>query len=164
MGGFTRNQPSRLQSFHLIGGPGSFPCQCRHRSASRASDRAAGRSTGFPDAKAPSQPDRSQSSGRPGARRYVRHPGAPRTSDTPDRDASPPALVMTIPPLRTWYIEDVAAFRMIRDLFFDRGGLSPATIDRDLALVRTDGSGDKRRRTAHSSAVRQSMPIRTYAD
>ncbi|WP_442880234.1 transposase [Aurantimonas sp. A2-1-M11] len=42
--------------------------------------------------------------------------------------------------------------------------ISAATIDRVLAPVRAAGSGDKRRRTAHSSAVRRSVPIRTYAD
>ena len=42
--------------------------------------------------------------------------------------------------------------------------ISAATIDRVLAPVRAVGSGDRRRRTAHSSAVRRSVPIRTYAD
>jgi len=43
-------------------------------------------------------------------------------------------------------------------------GISAATIDRVLAPARAAGSGDKRRRTAHSSAVRRSVPVRTYAD
>jgi len=42
--------------------------------------------------------------------------------------------------------------------------ISAATIDRALAPVRAAGSGGRRRRNAHSSAVRRSVPIRTYAD
>ena len=42
--------------------------------------------------------------------------------------------------------------------------ISAATIDRVLAPVRAVGSGGRRRRTAHSSAVQRSVPIRTYAD
>ncbi len=42
--------------------------------------------------------------------------------------------------------------------------ISAATIDRVLAPVRTAGSGRGRRRNAHSSAVRRSIPVRTYAD
>lgn len=42
--------------------------------------------------------------------------------------------------------------------------VSAATIDRILADVRAVSAGDKRRRTAHSSAVRRSVPIRTFAD
>lgn len=44
------------------------------------------------------------------------------------------------------------------------GKISAATIDRVLAPVRADGSGSQRRRNAHSSAVRRSVPIRTFAD
>ena len=42
--------------------------------------------------------------------------------------------------------------------------ISAATIDRVLAPVRAVGPGGRRRRTAHSSAVRRSVPIRTCAD
>ncbi|MBY6059746.1 transposase family protein [Leisingera daeponensis] len=42
--------------------------------------------------------------------------------------------------------------------------ISAATIDRALAPVRSAASGGKRRRKAHSSAVRRSVPVRTYAD
>jgi len=42
--------------------------------------------------------------------------------------------------------------------------ISASTIDRVLAPVRAGGPGGKRRSTAHSSAVRRSVPIRTYAD
>lgn len=42
--------------------------------------------------------------------------------------------------------------------------ISPATIDRVLTPVRAGASGSRRRRNAHSSAVRRSVPIRTYAD
>jgi len=42
--------------------------------------------------------------------------------------------------------------------------ISAATIDRVLTPVRAVGSGDRRRRTKHSSAVRRRVPIRTYAD
>ena len=42
--------------------------------------------------------------------------------------------------------------------------ISAATIDRVLAPVRAVGSGRGRRRNAHSSAVRRSVPVRTYAD
>ena len=42
--------------------------------------------------------------------------------------------------------------------------ISAATIDRALAPVRAVSSGGRRRRNAHSSAVRRSVPIRTYAD
>ena len=42
--------------------------------------------------------------------------------------------------------------------------ISAATIDRVLAPVRAGASGGRRRRNAHSSAVRRSVPIRTYAD
>ena len=42
--------------------------------------------------------------------------------------------------------------------------ISAVTIDRALAPVRAASSGGQRRRNAHSSAVRQSIPIRTYAD
>ena len=42
--------------------------------------------------------------------------------------------------------------------------ISPATIDRMLAPVRAGASGGRQRRNAHSSAVRRSVPIRTYAD
>jgi len=44
------------------------------------------------------------------------------------------------------------------------GKISAATIDRVLAPVRADGSGSQRRRNAQSSAVRRSVPIRTFAD
>ena len=43
-------------------------------------------------------------------------------------------------------------------------GISAATIDRVLAAVRAGASGGRRRRNAHSSAVRRSVPVRTYAD
>ena len=42
--------------------------------------------------------------------------------------------------------------------------ISAATIDRVLAPVRAVSSGGGRRRNAHSSAVRKSVPIRTHAD
>jgi hypothetical protein len=42
--------------------------------------------------------------------------------------------------------------------------ISAATIDRVLAPVRAGASGSRRRRNAHSSTVRRSVPIRTYAD
>ena len=42
--------------------------------------------------------------------------------------------------------------------------ISAATIDRVLAPQRAGASGGRGRRTAHSSAVRRSVPIRTYAD
>ena len=42
--------------------------------------------------------------------------------------------------------------------------ISASTIDRALAPVRAGGPGSKRRSTTHSSAVRRSVPIRTYAD
>ena len=42
--------------------------------------------------------------------------------------------------------------------------ISAATIDRVLSPVRAVGSGGGRRRNAHSSAVRKSVPIRTHAD
>jgi len=41
--------------------------------------------------------------------------------------------------------------------------ISAATIDRVLAPVRAGASGGRRRRNAHSSAVRRSVPIRTFA-
>ncbi len=43
-------------------------------------------------------------------------------------------------------------------------GISAASIDRVLAPVRMAGSGGRPRRNGHSSAVRRSVPIRTYAD
>jgi len=42
--------------------------------------------------------------------------------------------------------------------------ISAATIDRVLAPIRAESSGSRRRRNGHSSAVRRSIPIRTYAD
>lgn len=42
--------------------------------------------------------------------------------------------------------------------------VSAATIDRALTEVRSVSTADKRRRTAHSSAVRRSVPVRTFAD
>ena len=42
--------------------------------------------------------------------------------------------------------------------------ISAATIDRVLATVRAGSSGSRRRRNAHSSAVRRSVPVQTYAD
>ena len=42
--------------------------------------------------------------------------------------------------------------------------ISASTIDRVLSPVRAGGPGGKRRSTAHSSAVRRSVPIRTYSD
>ena len=42
--------------------------------------------------------------------------------------------------------------------------ISAASIDRVLAPVRAVGSGGRRRRNGHSSAVRRSVPVRTYAD
>ena len=42
--------------------------------------------------------------------------------------------------------------------------ISAATIDRLLAPVRAGASGGRRRRNAHASAVRRSVPVRTYAD
>lgn len=42
--------------------------------------------------------------------------------------------------------------------------ISAATIDRVLAPVRAGASGGQRRCKAHSSAVRRSVPVRTYAD
>lgn len=42
--------------------------------------------------------------------------------------------------------------------------ISAATIDRALAPVRAAGAGSARRRNGHSSTVRRSIPIRTYAD
>ena len=43
-------------------------------------------------------------------------------------------------------------------------GISAASIDRVLAPVRMASSGGRPRRNGHSSAVRRSVPIRTYAD
>lgn len=43
-------------------------------------------------------------------------------------------------------------------------GISAATIDRVLTPVRAGASVGRRRRNAHSSAVRRSVPVRTYAD
>jgi hypothetical protein len=43
-------------------------------------------------------------------------------------------------------------------------GISAASIDRVLAPVRASGAGSQLRRHGHSSAVRRSVPIRTYAD
>ena len=42
--------------------------------------------------------------------------------------------------------------------------ISAATIDRVLAPIRAVGSGGRRQRNTHSSAVRRSVPVRTYAD
>lgn len=42
--------------------------------------------------------------------------------------------------------------------------ISAATIDRVLAPMRMASSGGQTRRNGHSSAVRRSVPIRTYAD
>ena len=42
--------------------------------------------------------------------------------------------------------------------------ISAATIDRALAGVRSTAFGGRQRRNAHASAVRQSVPVRTYAD
>lgn len=42
--------------------------------------------------------------------------------------------------------------------------ISAATIDRVLAPARAGASGGGRRRNAHSSAVRRSVPVRTFAD
>lgn len=42
--------------------------------------------------------------------------------------------------------------------------ISAATIDRVLTPVRAGASVGRRRRNAHSSAVRRSVPVRTYAD
>lgn len=42
--------------------------------------------------------------------------------------------------------------------------ISAASIDRVLAPVRMASSGSRRRRNGHSSAVRRSVPMRTYAD
>jgi hypothetical protein len=42
--------------------------------------------------------------------------------------------------------------------------ISAATIDRALTEVRSVSTANKRRRTAHSSAVRRSVPVRTFAD
>jgi hypothetical protein len=42
--------------------------------------------------------------------------------------------------------------------------VSAASIDRILAPMRAAGSGGRRRRHAHCSAVRRSVPVRTYAD
>jgi hypothetical protein len=42
--------------------------------------------------------------------------------------------------------------------------ISAATIDRVPAPVRAGASGGRRRRNAHSSEVRRSVPIRTFAD
>jgi len=50
------------------------------------------------------------------------------------------------------------------DLRVRLGKISAATIDRVLAPVRAGGSGSRRWRNAHSSAVRRNVPIRTDAD
>ena len=42
--------------------------------------------------------------------------------------------------------------------------ISAATIDRALVAVRSTASGGRHRRNAHASAVRRSVPVRTYAD
>ncbi len=42
--------------------------------------------------------------------------------------------------------------------------ISAASIDRVLAPVRANGSGGRPRRNGHTSAVRRSVPVRTYAD
>ena len=42
--------------------------------------------------------------------------------------------------------------------------ISAASIDRILAPMRAASSGGQRRRNAHGSAVRRSVPVRTYAD
>lgn len=42
--------------------------------------------------------------------------------------------------------------------------ISAASIDRILAPMRAAGSGDRPRRNAHCSAVRRSVPVRTYTD
>jgi hypothetical protein len=49
----------------------------------------------------------------------------------------------------------------VRSLLFQ---ISAASIDRVLAPMRAAGSGARRRRNGHSSAVRRSVPVRTYAD
>ena len=42
--------------------------------------------------------------------------------------------------------------------------ISAATIDRMLSVVRIAAAGGRRRRTGSSSAIRRSVPVRTFAD
>lgn len=53
-------------------------------------------------------------------------------------------------------LDEMVASRLLR--------ISPASIDRVLAPVRATSPGGRPRRTGHASAVRRSVPVRTYAD
>jgi hypothetical protein len=67
-----------------------------------------------------------------------------------------PLLIPAMERHRHLALDEVVRVRLLE--------ISAATIDRVLAPVRAVGSGGRRGRNAHSSAVRRSVPVRTYAD